>query len=126
MIGAPSTVSRDRADSEGNAWFRAAGPLTPKPFGTSLSVTDPYSTVLAVIPVFDDWEALGVLLGKLDQVAEAQSFSLKVLLVDDGSATPLPEKLRSTPCLAIREGKGSLAAAQPGPSAGHLCRASLR
>ncbi len=68
-------------------------------------MTDPHSTVLAVIPVFDDWEALGVLLGKLDQVVEAQSFALKVLLVDDGSATPLPEKLRSTPCSAIREVK---------------------
>ena len=68
-------------------------------------MTDPHSTVLAVIPVFEDWEALGVLLGKLDQVAEAQSFSLKVLLVDDGSATPLPEKLWSTPCSAIREVK---------------------
>ena len=105
MISAPSPVSRDRADSEGNARFRAAGPLIPKPFGTSLSVTDPHSTVLAVIPVFEDWEALGALLGKLDQVVDAQSFSLKVLLVDDGSATPLPEKLRSTPCSAIREVK---------------------
>ena len=68
-------------------------------------MTDPHSTVLAVIPVFEDWEALGALLGKLDQVVDPQSFSLKVLLVDDGSATPLPEKLRSTPCLAIREVK---------------------
>ena len=58
-----------------------------------------------MIPVFEDWEALGALLGKLDQVVDAQSFSLKVLLVDDGSATPLPEKLRSTPCSAIREVK---------------------
>ena len=68
-------------------------------------MTDQRFTVLAVIPVFEDWEALGRVLDKLDQVAEGQSFSLGVLLVDDGSATPLPDDLRNRQFRFLREVK---------------------
>lgn len=82
---------------------REAGPLTLIPLGKPLFVTNTCNKVLAVIPVFEDWEALGLLLQKLDQVVEEQSFSLSVLLVDDGSATTRPEALRRTSFRFIRE-----------------------
>ena len=50
--------------------------------------------VLAVIPVFEDWDAVAALLKKLDDVMRAQSFSLDVILVDDASATAVPESLK--------------------------------
>jgi glycosyltransferase involved in cell wall biosynthesis len=55
-------------------------------------------TELAVcIPVYDDWSAVGRLLEGLDGVAAGLSDELHVLLVDDGSNEPAPERLAFTP-----------------------------
>lgn len=40
-----------------------------------------------LIPVYNDWEALGLLLGTLDDVLAAHSLEAGVLIVDDGSTT---------------------------------------
>lgn len=45
-------------------------------------------SVVAVIPVFDDWESLAVLLGRLDAVAQREGWACSVLAVDDGSVDP--------------------------------------
>jgi hypothetical protein len=57
--------------------------------------------VLALIPVYNDWEAVKLLLGQLDQVMREEFFSLEVLLLDDASATPCPEELRFLKLTAI-------------------------
>ncbi len=45
-------------------------------------------SVLFVIPVFDDWEAAGLLLYDLGTVARREGWRAEVLLVDDGSTEP--------------------------------------
>ena len=49
------------------------------------------------IPVFNDWEAVSLLLARLDDVASRWPTPLAVLLVDDGSSSPLPEALSGHP-----------------------------
>jgi len=46
--------------------------------------------ILILIPVFNDWEAVGQLLAKLDRALIEVDGRLGVLLVDDGSTTSLP------------------------------------
>lgn len=43
-----------------------------------------------LIPIFNDWEVVGRLLGKLDEALKASGHSAEVLLVDDGSTDPPP------------------------------------
>ena len=53
-------------------------------------------TVIVLIPVLNDWEALLMLLQELDTVVHEQStgYQLSVLLVDDGSTDPIPAQLQ--------------------------------
>jgi len=46
-----------------------------------------------VLPVFEDWEALGSLLPRLDAVAGALATPVDVVVVDDGSPTECPDRL---------------------------------
>lgn len=48
------------------------------------------------IPVYNDWDVVGLLLGHLDQILRQQEGKFSVLLVDDGSSEPLPQKATST------------------------------
>ena len=50
------------------------------------------SDILILIPVFNDWEAVAQVLEKLDQALIGVDGRLRVLLVDDGSTTPLPDE----------------------------------
>ena len=43
-----------------------------------------------LIPIFNDWEAVGRLLGMLDDSLQASGRSAEVLLIDDGSTDPPP------------------------------------
>jgi hypothetical protein len=45
----------------------------------------------ALIPVFNDWKAAGMMLQQLDAACAKHGLSPAVLLVDDGSAIPAPE-----------------------------------
>jgi glycosyltransferase involved in cell wall biosynthesis len=48
------------------------------------------SSLAILIPVFNDWESVELLLGELDRTATE---SFRVLLVNDGSTQPVPESL---------------------------------
>jgi glycosyltransferase involved in cell wall biosynthesis len=50
--------------------------------------------VVFLIPVYNDWEAVGMLLGQLDQAVGGVGQPLSVVLIDDGSTDPVPGKLR--------------------------------
>lgn len=54
-----------------------------------------------LIPVYDDWEVLGLLMGRLDAVLEKQNIAAEVLVVDDGSSSPAEGRLVLQPLRAI-------------------------
>ena len=45
-----------------------------------------YEKFLILIPVYEDWEALELLLPLLDQELTAHSLKADILIVDDGSS----------------------------------------
>ena len=49
--------------------------------------------ILILIPVFNDWEAVAMLLGQLDKAAEGSGFRPEIVLVDDGSTQPVSNDL---------------------------------
>lgn len=56
-----------------------------------------------VIPVFNDWESLQILLRNVDTVAAALPVSVSVYVIDDGSTEPRPEAFKALGALtAIR------------------------
>ncbi len=46
-----------------------------------------------VTPVLDDWDSCGILLGALERLNLPGVSAIRVLIVDDGSATPAPDDL---------------------------------
>ena len=48
-----------------------------------------------LIPVFNDWDSVSLLLDELDGVLTEEALPAEVLLVDDGSVAAVPEALRS-------------------------------
>jgi len=52
------------------------------------------SRIAIVIPTFEDWESLDVLLPALDAAIAARDFAVRVVVVDDCSQTPMPAELR--------------------------------
>ena len=54
---------------------------------------DPDQPVLVLIPSFNDWEALGLLLKALDRTLDKESVQAHVLIVDDGSDQSIPDDL---------------------------------
>ena len=65
--------------------------------GTSMVVDQ--KGIVVLIPVFNDWEAVALLLGQLDQALEDVEAPVSVLLVDDGSTDVIPQNLH---CLQFR------------------------
>jgi len=61
------------------------------------------SRLLVLIPVFNDWEAVGLLLPAVDRELERNELEASVLLVDDGSTEPCPLDLLPSPLRAVRE-----------------------
>lgn len=49
--------------------------------------------LLVLLPVLDDWQALLLLLRQLDQEVRGSPLPVQVLIVDDGSTTPIPASL---------------------------------
>jgi hypothetical protein len=70
--------------------------------------------LVILIPVFNDWEAITLLLQQLDRVAERLPQPVGVILIDDGSTEPMPDALRqvttnriaSVEVLALRRNLG--------------------
>jgi polyisoprenyl-phosphate glycosyltransferase len=54
-------------------------------------MTNPPFVILT--PVYEDWEALRLLLPLIDETLSSASLSARVLIVDDGSITPCPKDL---------------------------------
>jgi hypothetical protein len=48
--------------------------------------------VVILIPVHNDWDAVGLLIGKLDQALAQEHRNFRVLLIDDGSTHPPPSR----------------------------------
>lgn len=59
------------------------------------------SRLHVVIPVFDDWEVLGLLLARLDRSLSAAGLEADLLVLDDGSSRSAGEAFAPPPCRAI-------------------------
>ena len=59
------------------------------------------NTLVILIPNFNDWEPLQLLLDQLDPVARALSWQVSVLIVDDASTLPLPPAWPARPPLSL-------------------------
>src|SRR5436190_19681145 len=70
--------------------------------GTGSPGYDPAVRTLIVIPVFNDWESLRLLIARLDDSLSTASMRASLLVVDDGS-TKAPEALVSHSIKAIDE-----------------------
>jgi len=57
--------------------------------------------VIVVIPVFNDWDCLDVLLQRLDLVLQEHHILVELLVIDDGSTVPLPRHFPSDSLKAI-------------------------
>ncbi|MCC6857261.1 MAG: glycosyltransferase [Bryobacterales bacterium] len=90
--------------------------------------------IIILMPVFNDWQAAGLLLADLDRVLGPEPGEFEVLLVDDGSPAPVPEgfpgfvprKLAEVSLLRLRRNLGHQRAIAAGLIHIHLerdCRA---
>ena len=62
-----------------------------------------FTDLVVVAPVYDDWEAIGLLLPHLDRELAAHGVCARVVLVNDGSVRKPPADLVSNAPCAIRE-----------------------
>ncbi|HEY9852987.1 MAG TPA: glycosyltransferase [Leptolyngbyaceae cyanobacterium] len=60
-------------------------------------------SILIVIPVFNDWEALEILLINIDKNLYGKPFNVDILIVDDASTTPVFSNFISTPLKEINK-----------------------
>ncbi|HWO42215.1 MAG TPA: glycosyltransferase [Candidatus Eisenbacteria bacterium] len=60
------------------------------------------NTLIILMPVYNDWAALALLLPALDRALSAKSLEADVLVVDDGSTEPQPEDIRPAVFAAIK------------------------
>jgi glycosyltransferase involved in cell wall biosynthesis len=67
-----------------------------------MNAVEPAERLIVVIPVFDDWEALDLLLQDLDRVLCEHHLNADAVILDDGSTVSLPSGLLTRPHRAIR------------------------
>ena len=60
------------------------------------------SSILILVPIYNDWDSADLLLRDLDTVCRHAGLSPEVLFVDDGSTMPIPSSLSSASLAAIR------------------------
>ena len=83
--------------------------------------------LVVLLPVFNDWAALGKLLGGLDRALASSGIEADVLVVDDGSTEPFdPSAISGLDFRAIAPGRGPPPPAEPRPPAGHRHRPGVR
>ncbi len=61
------------------------------------------SSILLMIPVFNDWKSLEILLMHLDEVLHDEKIQAEVLVVDDGSNLRHPKQLISQKFKALNK-----------------------
>ncbi len=80
--------SRPRTRNQAEPDLQASG---PGPFGEPFAPIDEFASpdeagpIVVLMPVFNDWESLALLLPALDESLAARGFQAEVLLIDDGS-----------------------------------------
>jgi len=63
-----------------------------------------FPTIQILIPVYNDWGALVLLLNRLDDVVAGQhGLAVRILVVDDGSSQPQPPELAQTRFTALQQ-----------------------
>lgn len=50
-------------------------------------------TLSVIIPVYNDWDSVKILIGRIAQALKAEDINTRLLVVDDGSHTPAPSDL---------------------------------
>ena len=68
-----------------------------------VDVTGKQAQVMTIIPVFNDWQSLNLLLQDLDLVLQEHHIPAKVLVIDDGSTVAFPSRVPHNPPRAISE-----------------------
>ena len=58
-------------------------------------MVEPEVDLVILIPVFNDWEAVGMLLDRVGPVFNGRPEKVRVLLIDDGSVQPAPAEWRT-------------------------------
>lgn len=56
-------------------------------------MSHPANQIVVLSPVFDDWQSVMLLLRRLNEVLEARTHQIDVLLVDDGGREAIPDEL---------------------------------
>ena len=82
--------------------------------------------VVILVPVFNDWRALGMLLPRLDQVLRNEGVEARVLVVDDASSTQNYEDFVPTNLKAIKKVDVLELRRNLGHQRGNRCGAGLR
>lgn len=94
-----AAVTMGRTFSDGRLRFMSSHPVATS------------SPLVIMIPVFNDWESLRMLLGQIDAVVGKQSIDAQVLILNDGSTDPVHvdgtfQHLRSVRLLELRRNLG--------------------
>src|SRR5690348_12107327 len=58
--------------------------------------------IVILIPMFNDWDAAGLLLAGLDAALAEYPMPAGILFIDDGSTLPMPESFATGPFKALR------------------------
>src|SRR3954454_2116620 len=83
-------------ESDGSGWTsidrlsytrQTTAPVDRQPARMPRNPVDPYALVI-LIPAYNDWIAVSLLLGELDRALVGKGLRARVLLVDDGSTEP--------------------------------------
>src|SRR6266487_1490315 len=101
-----------------------------------MNPTESSLKLILLLPIYNDWECLPILLARLDKSLANQNGSVHVLIIDDGSDQPIPnepvpsqlQRISRIDCLRLRRNLGHQRAVAIGLSyihEEHACDAVL-
>jgi hypothetical protein len=85
------------------AGLPTGGPAGTEATSSPMFVRAADADPLVLIPIFNDWEVVAELIPRLDAALATRGFTVRLLLVDDGSTDSRPDYLVDDPLAAIRE-----------------------